>query len=210
MLDNGAFSYWMAGGGAQPFGEFYDDKDHFRGYRQKPLYADYIQFCAEWCKHKTTWCIIPDAIDAGAEENELLMNLWPLDVIGKTQAAPVWHLDEPIDRLRFLITKNWQRICIGSAGRFATVGDDRWCRRMDLVFNRISDPSGRVPVWLHMLRGMKVCQPEYGYPFASVDSTDVARNWNLDGNMLARFNRWDGVQCGGVWSPKMEQQELVV
>jgi hypothetical protein len=34
--------------------------------------------------------------------------------------------------------------------------------------------SGPVPVWLHMLRGMALSGSEY--PFASVDSTDIAQN----------------------------------
>jgi hypothetical protein len=208
MLDNGAFSYWKEGKGLQPYGEWYNDRDHFRGYRGTGLYSRYVEWAAEWCDHRSTWCIIPDAIDAGAEENEQLLSLWPLKTISKSQAAPVWHLDESIDRLQFLIVKGWPRICIGSAGRFATVGNDAWRRRMDVVFNRISDPSGRVPVWLHMLRGMQLSDG-WGYPFASVDSTDVARNHNVKGNMRAMADRWDKMQCPARWHQKMEQVDMI-
>jgi hypothetical protein len=210
MLDNGAFSYWMAGNGEQPFGGYYSDDKNFRGYRGTELYFRYVEWCEKWCEYQTTWCIIPDAIDSGAEENERLMDLWPLKSISKRQAAPVWHLDESVDRLETLITNRggWPRICIGSAGRFANVGDASWRRRIDHVFNRISNAYGRVP-YLHMLRGMQLCRPEWGYPFASLDSTDVAQNHAVNGNIVARADGWDGSQCPPIWTPRMEQKELL-
>jgi hypothetical protein len=208
MLDNGAFSYWRAGNGEQPYGHFYNDDRSFRGYRATELYHQFVDFAARYCEYRTTWAIIPDAIDGGAEENENLLNLWPLKTIGKQQAAPVWHLDESIDRLKCLIAMRggWPRICIGSAGRFANVGDADWRRRMDHVFNSISDTFGRVP-YLHMLRGMKLCDG-WGYPFSSVDSTDVAQNGAIKDNRREMADRWDKMQCQPTWHKKMEQMEM--
>jgi hypothetical protein len=213
LLDNGAYSYWTRNKGEQPFGGWYNDEYHYRGYKSSALYRQYVDWCEKWTAHRSTWCIIPDTIDAGAagaEQNENLILCWPQSIISKAQAAPVWHVDEPVDRLLFLVTKGWPRICIGSAGRFANVGDDNWRRRMDHVFNRLCKGTGRVPVWLHMLRGMKLCRPEWGYPFASVDSTDVARNFK-DGfpiNIKARAENWDKDQCKSSWNPRMEQMEM--
>ena len=210
MLDNGAFSFWKAGNGEQPYGEWYNDHKNWRGYRATGLYSRYVEWCVKWTAYRTTWVVIPDAIDAGAEVNENLMNLWPLNEVSKQQSAPVWHLDEPIDRLKFLITNRggWPKICIGSAGRFANVGDAAWRRRMDHVFNRIATTYGRVP-WLHMLRGMQLCRPEWGYPFASLDSTDVAQNHHISKNARARAESWNAAQCPAEWHPRMEQQELI-
>ena len=65
---------------------------------------------------------------------------------------------------------------------------------------------GPVPVWLHMLRGMALSGSEY--PFASVDSTDVARNHNRPHNdALQMALRWDGKQCPARWTYR-EQLEL--
>ena len=116
-------------------------------------------------------------------------------------------MDEPIQRLLDLINiGKWEKVCIGSSGRFRQVGSDAWHRRLDMAFNRITDPSGRVPVWVHMLRGMRMC--ESYYPFASVDSTDVARNYKTKGDIVGCANRWDSQQCPIVWHQKMEQNGL--
>ena len=207
LLDNGAFTHWKKG--LPGYGEIGDLNGHFRGTILSPVYRKYVDWCREWTAYPTTWAIIPDSINGDAELNQRLVDEWPVNEIGVHQAAPVWHLHESIDRLRSLINgkMKWPRVCIGSSGEYAVVGSDRWRRRMDVVFNRITDHSGRVPCWLHMLRGMSLAGDLY--PFASLDSTDVARNHNRGGNIVERVNRWDRVQCPKLFHLKMEQQDLL-
>jgi hypothetical protein len=168
MLDNGAFSLWRSG---------------------KPTnWAAYYKWTERWLEYHTTWAVIPDSIEGGEEENDALIAAWPHGQRG----APVWHVAEPISRLLRLCEK-WPRICIGSSGEFSTVGNDKWCRRMDEVFDALCR-GGPPPVWLHMLRGMRMSKSKY--PFASVDSTDIARNhhlpYQLAGMMAAA---WDAHNC---------------
>ncbi len=200
LLDNGAFSLWRKGITMQA-------TTAENGSIQPPDWSAYYEWAEEWCAYKTTWAIIPDVIDGGPMVNDLLVRDWPTHCVPKSQAAPVWHMDEPVQRLLDLIRiGQWERICIGSSGRFATVGSDKWHRRMDIVFNKITDPSGRVPVWLHMLRGMKLC--ESYYPFSSMDSTDVARNYKDRGDIVKQADRWDERQCPALWFRKMEQDDM--
>lgn len=171
MLDNGAFSFWRQGG----------DGD----------WPGYYQWCEEWIEFPTTWAVIPDVIDGTGDENDILLGQWPHGDKG----SPVWHMHEPISRLLRLV-KNWSRVCFGSSGQFATVGDSAWCRRADDAFNALSS-RGSIP-WIHMLRGMALSGSEY--PFASVDSTDVARNHNRpQNNARVMADRWDSKQCPSCW-----------
>jgi hypothetical protein len=66
--------------------------------------------------------------------------------------------------------------------------------------------NGTVPTWLHMLRGMSLSGSHY--PFASVDSTDIAQNHNRPQNTPRKMaDRWDGLQCKPHWQIR-EQLEL--
>ncbi len=182
MLDNGAFSFWRQGKATDWHG--------------------YYDWAERWLEHPTTWAVIPDVIDGAEEDNDRLLIQWFQRRLPK--GAPVWHMHEPIDRLKRL-AHGYERVCIGSSGQYATVGDDRWRRRMDEAMNALCG-SGPVPVWLHMLRGMALSGSEY--PFASVDSTDVARNHNRPQNdALEMALRWDGRQNPGRWAWR-EQLEL--
>lgn len=180
LLDNGAFSVWRSGKVADWPG-FYD-------------------WCDQWFDCPTTWAIIPDVIDGGEEAQNALIGQWP----HKHRGAPVWHLNEPIDRLCRLADE-WPRVCLGSAGDYATVGDDRWHHRMTDAFNTLAR-RGRLP-WLHGLRMQGV---GHLYPFGSVDSADIARNQNRPQNTIPKMaERWDRVQPRVGWSPIAIQQELV-
>ena len=110
MLDNGAFSKWKRGA-ATNWPAFYD-------------------WCDVWLHHATTWAIPPDVIDAPSQEQDALLNEWPH---GKRQAAPVWHMDEPIYRLCRLVDDGWGRVCIGSTAEYAVVlsesGNAAWTKR---------------------------------------------------------------------------------
>jgi hypothetical protein len=152
----------------------------------------YYDWAAPWLDYHTTWAVIPDVIDGTEEENDRLVHDWPLG----EQGAPVWHLHESIDRLRWLCGV-WRRVCIGSSGQFATLGTPQWHRRMEEAFNAICG-NGPPPVWIHMLRGMAFSDGPY--PFASVDSTDIARNHNrLQNSARKMADRWDSVQPPSSW-----------
>ena len=173
LLDNGAFSLWHRGTPTD--------------------WPGYYIWCERWLQYPTTWAVIPDVIDGGVNDNDALIRQWPHGDRG----APVWHLHEPIDRL-LTLADSWPRLCIGSSGAYATVGDHRWRHRMDAAMNALCG-TGPVPVWLHMLRGMALSDSQY--PFASVDSTDVARNHNRPhNNALQMALRWDGRQCPAHWT----------
>lgn len=182
MLDNGAFSEWKQG---------------------KPTnWPAYYAWAEEWISYPTTWAVIPDVIDAGEEAQDELILQWPYGQKG----APVWHMDEPIERLLRLVG-NWDKVCVGSTSKYAEVMSDPWRRRMDDAFNEIAKRHHFLP-WVHMLRGM-ACSGEH-WPFASVDSTDIARSHNRPQNSPRKLaDRWDAVQCPGHWTLAEKQMELI-
>jgi hypothetical protein len=115
-------------------------------------------------------------------------------------------MDEPIHRLLRLCDE-WPRVCIGSTDEFEVVLSDSWCRRMDEAWNEISKRHRRLP-WLHMLRGMQLSGKHW--PFASVDSTDIARNHHLSHQSPRKMaDRWDAAQTPGRWEPRPQQMELI-
>jgi hypothetical protein len=182
MLDNGAFSAWRRGAVVN--------------------WSAYYDWCDRWLEYPTTWAVIPDVIDAGTQEQDALLREWPHGRRG----APVWHMDEPIDRLLRLVSE-WPRVCVGSTAEYATVLSCAWVRRMDAAWNAVARAEARTP-WLHMLRGMQLAGREW--PFASVDSTDIARNHHLPHQSpRAMADRWDAVQCPAKWAPRHEQLELI-
>lgn len=172
MLDNGAFSAWK------------------RGY--EPDWAAFYSWCDKWLSFPTTWAVIPDVVDGGSQLQDALVKQWPFGDRG----APVWHMDEPLDRLLRLVGE-WPKTCIGSTAEYAVVGSERWHIRMTEIFNAIEQRNAKTP-WLHMLRGMQMSGSIY--PFASVDSTDIAQNHNRPQNTaLDMADRWDAAQCPGEW-----------
>ena len=180
MLDNGAFTLWRQGGASQ--------------------WHRYYAWVDQWLAYHTTWAVIPDVIDGDDSDNDALLAQWP----HRHRGAPVWHMHESIDRLRRLCD-TYPRVCIGSSGQYATVGSPDWRRRMDAAMNAVCTP--RSPAWLHMLRGMQCCS--WGYPFASVDSTDIARNHNRGVPARVMAERWNSQQCPAVWTPRAEQLSLI-
>ena len=164
MLDNGAFSVWKKGVEVD-WNKFYTWVE--------PLICPHI------------WAVIPDVIDGTEYQNDELIKQCPF----KKDVAPVWHMHESFDRL-FKLCENWDKVCIGSSGEYKTVGNEKWNKRMLEVFDLITDKDGRLPVWLHMLRGLKLCKSNF--PFTSVDSTDIARNHHLPNkNALSMVENWD-------------------
>jgi len=181
MLDNGAFSAWRLG---KPIADW------------KPFYA----WADQWLDHPTTWAVIPDEIDAGSQYQDALVSDWPHGDRG----APVWHMDEPLDRLLRLLD-TWPRVCIGSTAEYAVVLSPSWQRRMDEVWREIAQRHRRTP-WIHMLRGMQLATERW--PFASLDSTDIARNHSRHKQPVSRLERWDAAQCPSVFTCRGEQMEF--
>jgi len=182
MLDNGAFSAWKRGIVVD--------------------WRDYYRWCEEWLQCPTSWAVIPDVIGGGHKENDALLTQWPLALRG----APVWHMEHDIKRL-LMLADTFDKVCIGSSAIYSVVMSETWKRRMDEAWNALIKLFGATP-WLHMLRGMQVAGERW--PFASLDSTDIARNHNRPHNSpRAMADRWDAVQCPIKWEPQPEQMELI-
>ncbi len=148
------------------------------------------------------WAVIPDVIDGSEDDQRGLMAAWPFGSLG----APVWHMGLSLEYLLELADE-WPRICFGSSGRYWQVGSPEWCRRADAAFNALAK-VGPLP-WVHMLRGLAMCGDRW--PFASADSTNVARNFKNKGSetdpeRMAR--RIDAVQCPINWSLRPEQKDI--
>lgn len=188
MLDNGAFSHWTRGCGTIDV-------------------VDYWRWAEPWLDFPTTWCVVPDVIDGGEEDNDRMIAEWFGRVGGFRQAAVVWHLHESLERLDRLVS-GFDKVCIGSSGGYRVVGSKRWHYRMGDAFDIVCRGSGRPRTWVHMLRGMKLIGSDY--PFASVDSTNVARNHHNHPRRkdVDSKRAWaagtamaiDAVQCPGVWN----------
>lgn len=187
MLDNGAFTFWKGGAA--------------------PDWNGYMDWVEEWLDYPTTWAVIPDVIDGDEEANDRLLVAWFQRRLPK--GAPVWHLHEPLDRLRRLAA-GYDRVCFGSSGRYATVGTAAWHRRVSDAFDALVDERGRVP-WIHMLRGLALAGDVY--PFASADSTNAARNhsgsWRQKARPIAAIvAETDARQCPGRWQKRGTQTSL--
>lgn len=189
MLDNGAFTYWKRDNGSDR------------------TWDAYYSWAYQWLDYQTTWAVIPDVINGTEAENDHLICEWFAKVGTFRQAAPVWHLHESLDRLDRLV-RGFDKVCIGSSGEYAQISSPSWNNRMNDAFNKvICKGSGRPLTWVHMLRGMSLSGSIY--PFASVDSTDVARNHlQVPGKARKMVQRWDALQCPGKWTQQPVQMEL--
>ena len=178
MLDNGAFSAWRLGNPVADWNGYY-------------------RFADKWLDYPTTWAVIPDVIDGTEEEQDRLVTDWPF----RERGAPVWHMNENLERF-WRLCLDWPRVCIGSTSVYSEPLSEPWKRRMDAAFDRVS--LLKFPPWLHMLRGMDCAGKRW--PFASLDSTDIARNHNRPQNTPEGMaKRWDSIQCRGFRSWEREQ-----
>ena len=182
MLDNGAFSKWKSG--------------------KKTDWPKYYDWCDKWLDYPTTWAVIPDTIDGGSQEQDALIREWP----HAKRGAPVWHMDEPLHRLQSLC-EDWPRVCVGSTAEYATVLSPSWCNRIDEMFNALAVTFSRIPN-RHMLRGMQLSGRQW--PFASVDSTDIAQNHHLKHKCARSMaDRWDAMQTPARWEQRPQQPPLI-
>lgn len=181
MLDNGAFSKWKSGKAVDWLG--------------------YYEWTDKWLDYPTTWAVIPDEIEAGSQEQDALIREWPHGDRG----APVWHMDEPLDRA-LRLADEWPRICFGANGEYSTIPGPAFTARMDAVWNELAKRHRRTPN-VHMLRGMQLTK--FPWPFASVDSTDVAQNHHLPHRTArAMADRWDAAQCPPTWVGREAHPDL--
>lgn len=101
---------------------------------------------------------------------------------------PVWHLHEDLGRLAYLVQcaegRVYPAVALGSSGQWATPGTDAWWVRMGEAMEIACDEQGRPKCKLH---GLRMLNPTIfsHLPLASADSSNVARNINLD-------TRWTG------------------
>src|SRR6185437_1855025 len=166
----------------------------------EPDWDGYYEFCGRWLGH-SSWAVMPDVIEGDEYFNDRLIAQWPFGEKG----APVCHMHERIARLERLCDL-WPRVCIGSSADYAILRTPRWYRRMDEAMDVICDEDGTPPVALHMLRGMALVEDRF--PFASVDSTDVAQNHNRNQNTARSLaERCDGKQCPARWRRVGQQLE---
>lgn len=107
-------------------------------------------------------------IDGTEEDNDALLDEWPSHIEG----VPVWHLHESLERLDRLC--KWPRLALGSSGDYATVGTDRWWRRISEAMEVIC-VDGLPRTKLH---GLRMLDPAVftRLPLASADSTNAVRN----------------------------------
>lgn len=163
VFDCGAYSAWRSG---------------------KPVtdWRPYYEFCKKWIRHPGfDWLLMPDIIDGDEAQNDAEITKfvnwdgwrggerWHLNA----KAVPVWHLHESLTRLDRL-SRAWPRVAFGSSGEFAEVGSDKWETRINEAFETICI-DGQVRCKTH---GLRMMDPSIfrKFPFASVDSTNVAQN----------------------------------
>ena len=156
-VDNGAFSAWKSGNPVTDWTPYYE----WAGGMLRVPSCDFA--------------VIPDVIDGSEQDNDALITEWPLP---KHFGAPVWHMHESIARLVRLSVK-FPRVCIGSSGQFASIGNQPWWDRINDAFESICDEQGRPMCRVHGLRMLDV--GVFGkLPFASADSTNIGRNVGID------------------------------
>lgn len=191
MLDNGAFSAWRSG---NPI----------------PDWTPYVGFVREWYRHGSfAFAIIPDVIDGDEQANDTLLGWWATQGLPAWVGVPVWHLHESLERLDRL-TRTYDRLAFGSSGEFEEIHTAAWRARMDDAMRVVCDDGGRPRTRLHGLRMMSPTVFSV-YPFASVDSTNVARNHNRGPRAYPRISqtmeamliadRMERHACAARWVP---------
>ncbi len=175
-VDNGAFSAWRSG---EPVTDW------------NPYYA----WVAELARIPSfDFAVIPDVIDGSEEDNDALIEEWPFP---PWVGAPVWHMHESVERLARL-TREWPRVCLGSSGRYASVGTAAWWGRMAEAMEAACDAKGRPLCKLH---GLRMLDPRVftRLPLASADSTNIARNMGIE-------SKWRGTYT----PPSKEARAMVI
>lgn len=190
-IDNGAFSAWKSG---------------------NPVldWSDYYKWAAECMRIPSCdFAVIPDVIDGSENDNDKLVNEWPLP---RWFGAPVWHMHESLDRLERLSIA-FPRICIGSSGEFSTVGTKDWWECMSKAMHTLCDELGRPKCKIH---GLRMLNPAVfsKIPLSSADSTNIARNIGIDSAWKGTYtpptkemraqvmrSRIESINAPAIWKP---------
>lgn len=179
-LDNGAFTAWRQ-----------NEKRKAAG--QKPIQLDSAYWERFWAWSEPILAlvpqaiaVIPDVIDGTVDQNAEFIRWAPLQF--SDQLMPVWHLHEPVSYLTYLMESGFPNIAFGSSGEFSTLGTERWRYRIRQAFDHIDAfagdiDNGQFRPRIHLMRGLG--QLKVGeFPFATADSTMVARNHWRDAKVL--------------------------
>lgn len=163
-LDNGAFTFWKTG--------------------KEIDWNSYYSFVASWKNHpRFDFAIIPDVIDGGESANDALLKEWPHGVV---DGVPVWHMNESEERF-IRLCNEWPRVAIGSCGEYDIGANPTGCvLRIKDIMRHVVDDNGYPIAKIHMLRGLNK-NVFTKLPFASADSTNVARNIGIDKNWKGRY-----------------------
>lgn len=155
-LDNGAFSFWTK--------------------KRSVNWHEYYAFVERWANHpRFAFAVIPDVIGGTADENDALIAEWPH---GKFIGCPVWHMNEPDERF-IRLCHEWPRVAIGSMGEY-DAKKPRACRaKLRDLIRHVVDVRGYPVCKLHGLRMLNK-DIFMHVPLSSADSTNIARNINID------------------------------
>ena len=163
MFDCGEFTYYQQGGSV--------DREAYYSWLRPMLRPPH-------------WAVIPDRIGGDVEAQRALVSTWPFS---RQRGAPVWHLGLPISYL-IELAGEWPRICFGSSADYWQVGSTEWQARMHTAF-RALDESGLEPE----IHGLRMMNEAGNWPLASVDSTNVGRNYkdreDMPDRMADRLDR---------------------
>ena len=200
-VDNGAFSAWKSGEPVTDWSRYYEWVSELHRY---PNFD---------------FAVIPDVIDGNEADNDALIAEWPWKARHAHVGAPVWHMHESIERLEYL-AHEWPRICIGSSGQFATVGDGKWWSRMADAMNAVTDKQGLPVAKLHGLRMLNT-DVFSRLPLSSADSTNIAQNVGIDSKWRGTYtpaskdskarvlrDRIESCQSLTFWEKQAVQMEL--
>lgn len=198
--DNGAFSAWRSG---KPILDWLPFRGWIDEYAQHPAFD---------------WFLIPDVIDGDEHDNDNLV----FEFREVKHGVPIWHLHESITRIDRLIDMGFTRIAIGSSGQYATLKTGRWWARMDEAMSALCDSHGKPRVKIH---GLRMLDPMVfqAFPFASCDSTNVARNIGIDQKWKGTYQppnktvrgiviaeRIESLQSAAIWTPQVRQEEFAL
>lgn len=185
VLDNGAYTTWKTG----------------RSF-ETAKYYDWVEL---WRKHPAfDWCLIPDVIDGGEDENDEQISQFT-DCFYGSFGVPVWHLHESLHRLARL-SASFERIALGSSGAYATVKSPAWWNRMYEAMEVLCGPTGAPYCQIHGLR-MLDSEVFTRFPLKSADSADVALNIGLDVKWSGRTSPREKATRGIILASNIESRQ---
>jgi hypothetical protein len=176
MWDNGAFSSYTRG--------IQFDKQAYYRWLDDKLYG-------------ANWAVVPDVIGGSVEQQVDSAKDWPYP---NHLSCYVWHMDLPLDWLKRLV-ETYPKVAFGSSGKYWKLSSPDWANRADEAWELIDKTGARPQV--HMMRGLSVSGKRW--PFASADSTNIARNFKNRGAEKCpkeMATRIDAVQCPLRWEKR--------